>query len=154
MRSCAKICKSCRSRQELSNECLLFTCKMLRRYSREGASQSLQKISQRLEKSIYIKTGLTVRKNIGVSRAESPQFRAESPQFRAESPRVQMSANRLSYASDDAQRFREGRRYREADAGVRRRMNKWMKTHLQTLRGSLPVVSKPMFASKYSCDLV
>ena len=42
----AKACKSCRSRQELSNEYFLFTCKMLRRYSRERASQSLQKIVQ------------------------------------------------------------------------------------------------------------
>ena len=35
-----------RSRQELSNEYLLFTCKIWRRYSRERASQSLPKIRQ------------------------------------------------------------------------------------------------------------
>ena len=40
----AKICTSCRSRQEFSNESLLFACKNLRRYSRERASQSLQEI--------------------------------------------------------------------------------------------------------------
>ena len=36
----AKACKSCRSRQELSNEYLSFTHKNQRRYSRERASQS------------------------------------------------------------------------------------------------------------------
>ena len=46
-------CKSVsyRSRQELSNEYLLFTkftCKYWRRYSRERASQSLLQISQKL----------------------------------------------------------------------------------------------------------
>ena len=52
MLSGAKACKSCRSRQELSNEYLVFTCKIWRRYSRERASQSLQKISQKLEKQL------------------------------------------------------------------------------------------------------
>ena len=36
--------------QELSNEYLIFTSKIWRRYSRERASQSSPKISQRLEK--------------------------------------------------------------------------------------------------------
>ena len=45
-------CKSCRSRQELSNEYLLFTCKNRLRCSRERASQSLPKNSQQLEKSL------------------------------------------------------------------------------------------------------
>ena len=45
-------CKSFSSRQELSNKYLVFTCKIWRRYSRERASQSLPKISQRLEKKI------------------------------------------------------------------------------------------------------
>ena len=64
MLSVAKLCKSCRSRQELSNEYLLFTMSCIylqirHRYSRERASQSLPKItsSQKLEKK--------VRKNIG-----------------------------------------------------------------------------------------
>ena len=50
----AKACKSCRSRQELSNEYFVFTYKMWLRYSRERASQSLPKISQKfnLEKMI------------------------------------------------------------------------------------------------------
>ena len=39
----AKMCKSCRSRQELSDEYVLFSCKKLLRYSRERASQSLPK---------------------------------------------------------------------------------------------------------------
>ena len=47
-------CKSCRSRQELSNffsnDYLVFICKIWRRYSRERASQSLPKMSQTLEK--------------------------------------------------------------------------------------------------------
>ena len=38
------------SRQELSNAYLLIACKFWRRYSRERASQSLPKISQKLEK--------------------------------------------------------------------------------------------------------
>ena len=45
-------CKSCRSRQELSNEYAIQTSIYLqiwRRYSRERASQSLQKKSQKLE---------------------------------------------------------------------------------------------------------
>ena len=43
-------CKSCRSRQELSNEYLLFfICKIWRRYSRGRASQSLPKSSKQLE---------------------------------------------------------------------------------------------------------
>ena len=46
------MCKSCRSRQELSNEYLLFTCKIWRRYSRERASQNLPKIIQHLEKKL------------------------------------------------------------------------------------------------------
>ena len=37
----AKACKSCRSRQELSNEWLLSSCKNLLRHSRERAVQSL-----------------------------------------------------------------------------------------------------------------
>ena len=41
-RSGAKACKSCRSRQELSNEYLLFTCKHRLRYSRKQASQKLR----------------------------------------------------------------------------------------------------------------
>ena len=45
----AKACKSCRSRQELSNEYSVFTCKLRLRYSRERASESLPKISQKLE---------------------------------------------------------------------------------------------------------
>ena len=47
----AKACKSCRSRQELSNEYLVFTCKIRLRYSRERASQRLPKdsSSQKLE---------------------------------------------------------------------------------------------------------
>ena len=47
-RSMTHKCKSCRSRQELSNlfqrALLSSTCKNLRRYSRERASQSLQEI--------------------------------------------------------------------------------------------------------------
>ena len=39
----AKACTSCRSRQELSSEYLVFTCKHRLRYSRGRASQSLQK---------------------------------------------------------------------------------------------------------------
>ena len=42
----AKVCKSCRYRQELSNEDLVFTCKHWRRYSRERASQSLTKLAK------------------------------------------------------------------------------------------------------------
>ena len=48
----AEVCKSCRSRQEPSNEYLAFTCTIWRRYSRERASQSLPKISQKLEKQL------------------------------------------------------------------------------------------------------
>ena len=43
-RSGAKVCTSCRSRQELSHERLVFTCKNRLRYSRERASQSLKVI--------------------------------------------------------------------------------------------------------------
>ena len=39
-----KVCRSCRSRQELSNEYSVFTCKNRLRYSREWASQSLEVI--------------------------------------------------------------------------------------------------------------
>ena len=47
---CAKKAgQSCSSREELSNEYLVFTCKNQRRYSRKQASQSLSKISQKLE---------------------------------------------------------------------------------------------------------
>ena len=52
MLSGAKACQSCRSRQELSNEYLVFTCKIRLRYSRERASQSLPKIRQKLEKKL------------------------------------------------------------------------------------------------------
>ena len=45
-----KLCKSCRSRQELSNQ--VFRCKYRRRYTREKASRSLPKISQTLEKKL------------------------------------------------------------------------------------------------------
>ena len=51
-----KACKSCRSRQELSNE--LFTCKIRLRYSRERASQRLPEISQKVR--------LRLRNNIGI----------------------------------------------------------------------------------------
>ena len=51
MLSGAKTCKYCRSRQELSNEYLVFTCKIRLRYSRERASRRLPKISQTLKKS-------------------------------------------------------------------------------------------------------
>ena len=47
----AKMYKSCRSRQELSKKYFVFTCKCWRRYSRERASQSLPKISRKLEKN-------------------------------------------------------------------------------------------------------
>ena len=40
-----QVCKSCRSRQELSHEYLLFTCKIWYRYSRERHSQSLEVLS-------------------------------------------------------------------------------------------------------------
>ena len=40
------------SRQELSNDYLVFTCKTWRRHSRERASQSLPKIRQKLEKKL------------------------------------------------------------------------------------------------------
>ena len=40
----ANVCKSCRRRQELSNEYLVFTCKRRLRYSRERSSQSLKVI--------------------------------------------------------------------------------------------------------------
>ena len=56
MLSGAEACKSCRSRQELSNEYLVFTCKIRLRYSRERASQSLPKLAKSQNK---------VRKNIG-----------------------------------------------------------------------------------------
>ena len=55
----ANVYTSCRSRQELSNEYLVLTCKLWRRYSRERASQFLPKISRKLEKN-------KVRKNIGL----------------------------------------------------------------------------------------
>ena len=48
----AKACKSCTSRQELSNGYFLFSCKIRLRYSRERASQSLPKISQKLEERL------------------------------------------------------------------------------------------------------
>ena len=48
----ANVRTSCRSRQELSSEYLLFTCKIWRRYSRERASRSLPKNSQKLEKKL------------------------------------------------------------------------------------------------------
>ena len=66
MRSGAEVCKSCRSRQALSNEYLLFTCKIWRRYSRERASQSLPKMSQKLE---------TIKKNIGGPTAQLAALR-------------------------------------------------------------------------------
>ena len=39
---CRSVCKSCRSRQELSNEYLVFTCKIWLRYSLERASERVQ----------------------------------------------------------------------------------------------------------------
>ena len=42
-------CTSCRSRQELSHDCLIFTCKHRLRYSRERGSQSSPNMSQKLE---------------------------------------------------------------------------------------------------------
>ena len=48
----AKVCKSSRSRQELSNEYLVFFFKNRRRYRRERASQSLPKNSQKLENTL------------------------------------------------------------------------------------------------------
>ena len=48
----AKACKSCRSRQELSNEYLVFPCTIWRRYSRGRASQSSPNISQKLERRL------------------------------------------------------------------------------------------------------
>ena len=39
-----------KQRVTFSNEYLLLTCKIWRRYSREGASQSLPNIRQKLEK--------------------------------------------------------------------------------------------------------
>ena len=50
-------------RDSYSNEYLVFTCKIWRRYSRGRASQSLPKISQKLEKKLPQK----VRKNLGLS---------------------------------------------------------------------------------------
>ena len=47
----ANVCKSCRSRQKLSNQYSLSTCKNRLRYSQERASQSLPNISQQLGKS-------------------------------------------------------------------------------------------------------
>ena len=65
MRSGAKVCKSCRSRQELSNKNFVqFSCKHRLRYSRERASQSLPKNKQQLEQK--------VRTNIGSPR-QSPR---------------------------------------------------------------------------------
>ena len=52
MLSGEKTCKSCRSRQELSNESLVFTCTIWLRCNREQASQSLPKISQKLEEKL------------------------------------------------------------------------------------------------------
>ena len=43
----AKACKSCRSRQERSNDYLLFTCKNRRRYSREGPLKVCQQLAKR-----------------------------------------------------------------------------------------------------------
>ena len=59
MRTGAKAYKSCRSRQELSNEYLVFACKIRLRYSRERASQSLPKLifSQTLEKKVRTNIG-------------------------------------------------------------------------------------------------
>ena len=45
---------SCKSLQELSNEYLVFTCKIWRRYSRERASQSLPKNSQKVRKKYNV----------------------------------------------------------------------------------------------------
>ena len=61
----AKVCKfSGRSRQELSNEYLVFACKIWRRYSRERASQNLPKIIQKFEKKVRQKLEKKARKNI------------------------------------------------------------------------------------------
>ena len=49
-----KMCKSCRSRQELSNEYSLANFGVT--YSRERASQSLPKISQKLENIFALAT--------------------------------------------------------------------------------------------------
>ena len=43
----SQVCKSCRSRQELSHEYLLFARKNRLRYSRERASQSLEVVSSK-----------------------------------------------------------------------------------------------------------
>ena len=48
----ANVCKSSRYCQELSNKYLVFTCKHRLRSSREWASQSLSKTSQKLEKKL------------------------------------------------------------------------------------------------------
>ena len=60
IRSGAKACKYCGSRQELSNEYyrtsiyyLVFTCNIWRRYIREQASQRLPTITQTLEKKSH-----------------------------------------------------------------------------------------------------
>ena len=51
-RRVAKVCTSCRSRQELSNNYLVSIWKNRLRYSRERASQTLANISQKLEKKL------------------------------------------------------------------------------------------------------
>ena len=68
----AEVCKSCRSRQELPNGYLVSvytkSCKIWRRYSRERASQNVQKVNQNLEE---------IRKNIGKNRRDC---RTQAPQ--------------------------------------------------------------------------
>ena len=57
-----KVCKSCRSRQELSNEYLVFTCKIWCRYRRERASQSFPNFSQRFETKLEKNIGARPRR--------------------------------------------------------------------------------------------
>ena len=74
VRRCKSVhkCKSCRSRQELSNEYLLSTCKLWRRFSRGWASQSLPNISHKLEKEVRKKHRRVAGRPPGVPGAPAP----------------------------------------------------------------------------------
>ena len=133
MPSGAKACQSCRSRQELSNEYIVFTCKIRLRYSRERASQSLPKISQKLEQ--ITKT----------------QPRTSS---KASSWRGCRRARRCRRSSRSSRRWSgrgSSRRSRAPQAGgCTRPMLGQNGKFCKFLAGSFSAVSKRNFASKYA----
>ena len=116
----------------------MFACKNWRRYSRELASQSLQKVSQTLE------TFLKVRKNIGgcttaidfLQPLVSPSRNVRTSTLRRHLT-VTIAAHLTQWGSGAGGQANRAVRHRSIG---------------QTWEGSFSAVSKPNFASKYSLE--